>query len=105
MTDTETQIAIAEACGWAYDEHHSRPFWDNGRERYWDAEQLAERYNSLDTLQSAVLAQDEQFQREFGLNLLRKMSEVIPTKYYHQLSVRDWQQVFVETLKQLEDYD
>jgi hypothetical protein len=59
-------------------------------------------YNSLDAMQAAVLMQDERFQRVFAIRLMG----VVPTDntdvlMFHQLTVTDWQAVFVETLKQL----
>lgn len=38
--DKDLKATVCELLGWEYDEHHGRSFWDNGRERIWDADYL-----------------------------------------------------------------
>lgn len=106
MTDQDENIIVAEACGWVYDEHHGRGFWDNGQERISDEYLLSDRFETLDAMQQAVLMQDEEFQIRFHKNIIsmcitRGGSSVKKFLGFHQLTATDWRSAFVETLKQL----
>ena len=55
---------------------------------------------SLDAIQAAVLAQDDEFQRAFYYTLSGKTC-LNPYRYWHQLTAQDWCDAFCDTLKAL----
>ncbi len=93
----EGQIKIAEACGWNYDEYRGRPFWDNGKERIWDEQILAERFHSIDAIREAVLAQPNDFQVEFDYELQEQRRKQV--KLFHALTAADWASAFLAALE------
>jgi hypothetical protein len=98
LSDTEMQIKIAEACGWK--ELKDKGSHVVGKLCSPDFSHVPHYLNSLDAIQSAVLAQDEEFQAHFDIKLQR-IEDVTNERHLHQLTARDWAEAFIETLRQL----
>src|SRR4051812_32692583 len=98
MIEQEDLITIAKACGFIIDKN-GLLLWIHGRPQPFECASL-NALNSLDSMQSAVLTQDEAFQRCFAVKLYGYLIMEGKAKHFHQLTVRDWQQAFVETWEQ-----
>jgi hypothetical protein len=106
----ENLITIAKACGFEYSREKCRLIGCNDTHEVLRVKGRIEwpKFDTLDSLQAAVLMQDEEFQRRFAFNLAKKAEwyspeppQLMHTAAIHKLTVTDWQQAFVETLEQL----
>ncbi len=94
MTPTEKRIAIAEAWKGTWSVRNGEALFDKDSSSVW---WYVESLKTLNAIQLAVLAQDEEFQMHFASKI--KFQGPYCLKYFHQLTASDWCDAFIEVLE------
>ncbi len=99
-TTQEKCIIVAEESGWNTKREILGSIYIYRDLEGFPVASLPDYANDLNAIRAAVLAQDEEFQRQCANNLIGRASGLGQPRFWHQLTALDWLDCFVETLEQ-----